>query len=59
MPGGSAGGGGQSLSNGAEQVALIPAAPGSAGRGLDAYRARPVPLALVVQGVRRSPTSGR
>ena len=59
MPGGSAGGGGQSLSNGAEQVALIPAAPSSAGRGLDAYRARPVPLALVVQGVRRSPTSGR
>jgi len=54
MPGGS----GQSLSNGAEQASLLPATPGSPGRGLDAYRARPVPLALVVAGLRRGVSVG-
>lgn len=39
-----AGGGGALLSNGAERVAL-PAGPGPAGRGLDAYRSLPVPIA--------------
>lgn len=34
-----------SLGNGAERVQVAMAAPGTAGRGLDAYRAQPVPLA--------------
>jgi hypothetical protein len=38
------GGGGAMLGNGAERAPLLPAAPG-AGRGLDAYRAAPIPLA--------------
>ena len=38
-------GGGQSLSNGAAQASLLPALPGAVGRGLDAYRLRPVPIA--------------
>ena len=46
------GGGGQSLSNGAVMATTIPAAPGITGRGLDAYRARPVPLALVATAPR-------
>ena len=45
------------LSNGAEQAMVL--ASGSAGRGLDAHRARPVPLALVAIGLRRSVTAGR
>ena len=39
-----AGGGGAMLSNGAERIAL-PAGPGQVGRGLDAYRGLPVPIA--------------
>lgn len=39
------GGGGAFLSNGAERTAMIPAAPGATGRGLDAYRSLPVPIA--------------
>ena len=52
------GGGGQALSNGADQATLLAAPPGAAGRGLEAYRARPVPLALVVSGLRRSASAG-
>ena len=52
MPAATPGGGGQMLSNGAEQATLL--ASNTAGRGLDAYRARPVPLALVMTGLRRS-----
>jgi soluble lytic murein transglycosylase-like protein len=37
-------GGGQMLSNGAERVA-VPAGGGAAGRGLEAYRSLPVPIA--------------
>ncbi len=47
-----AGGGGQMLDNGAATAARLPAAPGTIGRGLDAYRRQPVPLALVVPGLR-------
>ncbi len=39
------GGGGQLLSNGAEQMSPPPITPGLAGRGLDAYRAMPIALA--------------
>lgn len=39
------GGGGQSLSNRADQASLLPAMPGAVGRGLDAYRLRPIPVA--------------
>ena len=56
MPAAAPGGGGQMLSNGAEQAMVL--ASGSTGRGLDAYRARPVPLALVAIGLRRSVTAG-
>jgi hypothetical protein len=38
-------GGGGFLSNGAERAAVLPAPPGTAGRGLDAYRSLPVPIA--------------
>lgn len=38
-------GGGYSLSNGAERAAVLPSANPGAGRGLDAYRAQPIPLA--------------
>jgi len=38
-----AGGGGAMLSNGAERAAVLPTAAGT-GRGLDAYRAAPIPL---------------
>jgi len=38
------GGGGAMLSNRAERAALLPAAAPGAGRGLDAYRAAPIPL---------------
>jgi hypothetical protein len=38
------GGGGQGLGNGAERAAVLAAPPGTAGRGLAAYRARPVPV---------------
>jgi hypothetical protein len=38
-------GGGAFLSNGAERAATIAAPPGTAGRGLDAYRNLPVPIA--------------
>jgi hypothetical protein len=50
------GGGGFMLSNGAERAATLPAAPGTSGRGLDAYRALPIPLAGrgPVVGARRS-----
>lgn len=41
------GGGGTMLSNHAENARLLPAAPGTAGRGLDAYRARPIPIASI------------
>lgn len=53
VPTAAPGGGGQMLSNGAEQVALVAAATGSMGRGLAAYRANPVPLAMVATGLRR------
>ena len=56
MPAAAPGGGGQMLSNGAAQAMVL--ASGSTGRGLDAYRARPVPLALVAIGLRRSVTAG-
>jgi hypothetical protein len=52
MPLPAPGGGGQMLSNGAGQASMLAASPGL-GRGLDAYRARPVPLALVAAGLRR------
>jgi hypothetical protein len=39
------GGSGAFLSNGAERAVTLPAAPGTAGRGLDAYRSLPVPIA--------------
>ena len=39
------GGGGAFLSNGAERAATLPAAGGPTGRGLDAYRTAPVPIA--------------
>ena len=38
-------GGGTMLSNHAEAARLLPAPPGTAGRGLDAYRAAPIPVA--------------
>jgi len=38
-------GGGQMLSNGGERAAVLPAAGGATGRGLDAYRSLPVPIA--------------
>jgi len=53
MPAAAPGGGGQMLSNGAEQAAILPAATGTMGRGLAAYRANPVPLAMVASGLRR------
>jgi hypothetical protein len=53
-----AGGGGQRLGNGANQAALLAPPPSGGGRGLDAYRARPVRLALVATGLRRSATAG-
>jgi hypothetical protein len=53
VPAAAPGGGGQMLSNGAEQVAMMPAANGMMGRGLAAYRSNPVPLAMVVTGLRR------
>jgi hypothetical protein len=40
-----AGGGGGFLSNGAERAATVAAPAGTAGRGLDAYRGAPVPIA--------------
>mgnify|MGYP002778835790 CR=1 FL=1 len=39
------GGGGAFLSNGAERAATLPATNGPTGRGLDAYRVAPVPIA--------------
>jgi len=39
------GGGGGFLSNGADRTAVLPATPGTQGRGLDAYRNVPVPIA--------------
>ncbi len=44
-------GGGAFLSNGAERAATLPAAPGTAGRGLDAYRSLPVPIASRVPAI--------
>jgi Transglycosylase SLT domain len=38
------GGGGAMLSNGSDRVAMLPG-PGGAGRGLDAYRSMPIPMA--------------
>lgn len=58
MPAPAPGGGGQMLSNGAEQAAVIAAAAGTAGRGLAAYRANPVPLAMVATGLRRGVAAG-
>ncbi len=58
MPAPAPGGGSQMLSNGAEQAMLIAGSPAGAGRGLDAYRARPVPLALVAAGLRRGVAPG-
>jgi hypothetical protein len=49
-----AGGGGQRLGNGSDQVAMLAAPSAGQGRGLDAYRANPVRLALVTTGLRRS-----
>ncbi len=51
------GGGGQMLSNGAAPATILAASPGL-GRGLDSYRARPVPLALVAAGLRRGVSAG-
>lgn len=53
VPAAAPGGGGQMLSNGADQVAMMPAANGMMGRGLAAYRSNPVPLAMVATGLRR------
>ena len=53
IPAPAPGGGGQMLSNGAEQAAMLPATSGTMGRGLAAYRANPVPLAMVATGLRR------
>jgi soluble lytic murein transglycosylase-like protein len=39
------GGGGFMLSNGAERAEVLPAAPGTLGRGLAAYRGAPIPVA--------------
>ncbi len=47
-----AGGGGQNLSNRAERAAVLAAPPGTAGRDLDAYRARPVPVVGVASAAR-------
>ncbi|WP_149535973.1 lysozyme family protein [Siccirubricoccus phaeus] len=49
------GSGGFMLSNGADRAALTPAAPGTVGRGLAAYRALPIPLAgrTPIAGARR------
>lgn len=58
MPLPAPGGGGQMLANGAEQAALLPAAAGTMGRGLAAYRANPVPLAMVATGLRRGAAAG-
>ena len=41
----SSGGGGGMLSNGSARAATIAAPPGTAGRGLDAYRSLPTPIA--------------
>lgn len=46
------GGGGQLLSNGAERASGLPATGGGTGRGLDAYRAMPVPIAARAQVAR-------
>jgi len=55
----SPGGGGQGLSNGADRAVLLAAAPGTAGRALDAYRARPVPVAgALPPGLRRAGSAG-
>jgi hypothetical protein len=51
------GGGGQGLGNGAERAAMLAAAPGTAGRGLAVYRARPVPVAGRV-ALRRGGSAG-
>ena len=40
-----AAGGGQSLTNHAERAAILAAPSGQVGRGLDAYRARPILVA--------------
>jgi hypothetical protein len=45
-----AGHGGTGLSNGAERAAVLAAPPGSSGRGLDAYRSLPVPIAGRARG---------
>jgi hypothetical protein len=45
-------GGGQFLTNHAELARVIPLAAGQAGRGLDAYRARPIPLSGRAPGLR-------
>jgi hypothetical protein len=58
MPAPAPGGGGQMLSNGAEQATMLAAAAGTAGRGLAAYRANPVPLAMVATGLRRGVAAG-
>ena len=53
------GGGGQGLSNGAERAVVLAASPGVAGRPLDAYRARPGPVAgAMPPGVRRAGSAG-
>ncbi|NKC29905.1 lytic transglycosylase domain-containing protein [Falsiroseomonas selenitidurans] len=43
--------GGALLSNGAEQAPVLAATPGTAGRGLDAYRRLPVPIAGRARGL--------
>ncbi len=51
-------GGGAFLSNGAERAVITPAAPGAAGRGLDAYRSLPVPMAARVPTPMLAPAAG-
>jgi Transglycosylase SLT domain len=53
LPAGAGGiGGGWMLSNGAERAQVLAAQPGTGGRGLDAYRTAPIPLAA------RAPVAG-
>jgi hypothetical protein len=45
LPVGPMGGGGTMLSNGADRIPVPAGGPAGAGRGLDAYRSLPVPIA--------------
>ncbi len=49
-------GGGNMLSNRAENARVITAAPGTTGRGLDAYRAAPIPVSSPVASMAANPS---